>query len=71
MFIHSIVPAELIEDAYEPPEMKCVKCEYGFLELNHQADGGWAVNRLISTNPADYLNPTYNPGSKYNQQLMN
>lgn len=67
MIIHSIVPAEFIEDQGQPPQSKCVKCEYGFVQVVKGAEG-WAVNRLISTNPADYLNPQYSPGTKFDMQ---
>ena len=64
MIIHSIVPMDLICETPKPPESKCVKCDNGYVEVVNSASG-WSVNRLISTDPAAYLNPIYTPGSKY------
>ncbi len=39
-----------------------------FLECKKEGES-WQVERLISTNLSDYLNPAFQPGSVYNQRI--
>lgn len=69
MFLYTIFPPEFIfdEDDCEHQSKQAVEVEIqrnGMSFLVSPADGGqMKINRLISTNPRDYLNPDWQPGS--------
>lgn len=64
--MYTIVPPEVL--LYTEPQpaapAACSTCAWGgrYLEVSHTPQGTM-VNRLISTNPADYLNPALQPGA--------
>ena len=58
--IHSIVPANQIFPA-EPPKTELVNLNGSFLEGIRSKDG-LQISRVISTDPAMYLNEKYAPG---------
>ncbi len=65
MLFHSIVPREAL---YQPQTMQascCKKCRYGYVE-GRVSDGKFTIDRVISTDPQAYLDPTFSPG----MQLM-
>ncbi len=61
--IHSIVPADQIFPA-EPPRIELVNLNGSFLEGTRGKDG-IQITRVISTDPAMYLNEKYAPGQSY------
>lgn len=67
MILYTIYPPEVIfHREEEAPKRREVTLEGGVrLELTADADGQYRVNRLISTNPADYLDPRFQPGRLY------
>ncbi len=62
---HTIVHPDLIfpQDNSLPPR-EIVAIKGGFLEISGQGDNK-QVERLISTDPKMYLNPSYSPYTKY------
>ena len=63
MIIHSVTPIEYLIPPSKGPQMECMACGVnGFVE-GRSTDTGFQVTRLISTNPQDYLDPRYSPGS--------
>ncbi|MDD3193008.1 MAG: YlzJ-like family protein [Oscillospiraceae bacterium] len=65
MVIHSIVdPLEIMERRDEPGVWAQVPG--GFLQ-GVPAENGLTVTRLVSTDPAMYLNPLYQPGTLHRE----
>lgn len=63
MVIHSIIdPLEMLERTEDPSVWRQVPG--GFLQ-GMQGENGLTVTRLVSTDPALYLNPRYQPGAVY------
>ncbi|MCI9405752.1 MAG: hypothetical protein HFK04_02360 [Oscillospiraceae bacterium] len=63
MLIHSIIdPLEMMEKTEDASVWQQVPG--GFLQ-GVQGRNGLAVTRLVSTDPALYLNPQYQPGAIY------
>lgn len=62
MIIHSVAPLSALLYNSENPEMKCVPYKGGYLEGTNSMDG-FLVSRIISTNPADYLDKSVYPGA--------
>lgn len=63
MLIHSIIdPLEMMEKTQDPSVWRQVPG--GFLQ-GVQCRDGLTVTRLISTDPALYLDPRYQPGAVY------
>lgn len=63
MPIHSILPAEAYLPEDTPPRRVCKRCRYGFVDCLPLPDGRLQVSRLISTDPAAYLDPAFAPGA--------
>ena len=63
MPIHSILPEEAYLPQDPPPEQVCKRCSYGFVDCLPLPDGRLQVNRIISTDPAAYLDPAFAPGA--------
>lgn len=63
MVIHSIIdPLEMLEKTEDSSVWRQVPG--GFLQ-GMQRENGLTVTRLVSTDPALYLNPQYQPGAVY------
>lgn len=62
MLIHSITPLPLLLPPAESPPLEMLPLGGALLE-GHKTPEGFSVSRLVSTNPADYLDPRYAPGS--------
>ena len=65
MTLHTIVPELLWADQPQMPEAVCVKCRYGYVQGHRDNQGGVVVSRIISTDPAAYLDPAFSPGKTY------
>lgn len=63
MPIHSILPPEAYLPQDPTPEQVCKRCPYGFVDCLPLPDGRLQVNRIISTDPAAYLDPAFAPGA--------
>ena len=63
MPIHSILPPEAYEEASPPPATVCRACRWGFADCQPLPGGGWRIQRIISTDPAAYLDPEFQPGA--------
>lgn len=62
MFLHTIVPPQMIFDSDGTQyEYKRVK---NSLVQGVARDGRFTVERLISTDPSMYLDPRYSPGGR-------
>ena len=61
MLIHSIVSPDLLLSVPEGPIRSLYPWGSGWLE-GYERGGQFCIQRIISTNPADYLNPTLAPG---------
>lgn len=60
------MPAELVVDGMFPAAQNCVEMnvEGRILQVLPGADGTGTLQRLISCDPADYLDPRWQPGSR-------
>lgn len=61
--IHSILPPEAYQE--EQPQAEHIQklCPYGFVDCLPLPDGRLQVNRIISTDPAAYLDLAFAPGA--------
>ncbi len=65
MILYSIVPPELVFQNFEQENCQRVIDRNGILLLVTDEGTGWGkILRIISTNPADFLNEQYQPGKK-------
>lgn len=63
MVIHSIIdPMEMMERQNEPRGLR--RCRAGLVQ-GVLGNRGLTVARLVSTDPAMYLDPRYQPGAVY------
>lgn len=65
--IHTILPTECLLPPEEPLRCECVSCPYGWVEGLRQPDGRLQVQRVISTDPAAYLDEAFMPGGYFSQ----
>lgn len=63
MSIHSILPPEAYLEEAPAPQAVCKKCRYGYVDCLTLPDGRLQIRRVISTDPAAYLDPRYSPGN--------
>jgi len=63
MSFQSILPPEAFSGDGEPLPYECCDCEYGHLEGRRDEQGNFVVARIISTDPAAYLDTRYAPGA--------
>jgi len=61
---YTIVPYELLTKREEPPRCEWVTRGGRYFEVSDGADGR-RISRIVSTNPADYLDPELAPGAKF------
>lgn len=66
--MYTVIPQQLLEEQGAVPQAVCVKCPYGYLEGARDAQGGVVVSRVISTDPAAYLDPRFAPGQVYREE---
>lgn len=64
MPIHSILPPEAYEEQPPFPPTVELACPYGILSCTIREDGSRRIERLISTDPAAYLDPLFSPGGR-------
>ena len=65
MILHSIARNDVVFPA--PPQESCLlPCQHGWLDCVEE-NGQRRIRRLISTNPAAYLDKCYTPGNFYKQ----
>lgn len=70
MLIYSVVPPEVVfgQDGASPPVWEEVELAGGGRVILRREPGGRAVvERVISTEPRDYLDPTLQPGMPFVQ----
>ena len=60
--LYTIQPAEAIFPQADPPASRMMMVRGHLCECVREGEG-YAVKRLISTNPADYLEPELAPGA--------
>lgn len=62
----SVMPLELVLEGLAPemPPRAEMAVANGVLVVEPQTDGSGTVVRLISSDPKDYLDPRYQPGSR-------
>ena len=63
MPIHSILPPEAFQEQEPRPATLCKPCRRGFAECLPLPDGRYRICRIISTDPAAYLDPEFFPGA--------
>lgn len=75
MMFYTIVPLEIIFREEEPEEEEPSKDKMDEIEIKQSGvtllvqphlPGQYKINRIISTNPSDYLKPDWQPGSIIN-----
>ncbi|HEY4552015.1 MAG TPA: YlzJ-like family protein [Bacillaceae bacterium] len=70
MILHTIVPHESIFPAPEDAFSACIPYTWNGIPLLVQQEGQrYRVIRVMSTNPADYLNVEIQPGSHIHPDL--
>ncbi len=62
---HTIMPMEALEEQPPVQETECLPCRYGFVSGVRDAQGRLVISRIISTDPAAYLDPKFAPGQLY------
>lgn len=62
MSFHTIIPTEALQEQPPVPELVCIPCQYGFVSGTRDTQGKLVVSRVISTDPAAYLDPMFAPG---------
>ncbi|NLO88951.1 MAG: hypothetical protein GX088_01245 [Clostridia bacterium] len=71
MVIYTLVSPELLlYDDSVKPQFKEIKMGEVTLQIEDQKDGTAKVVRLISSNPQDYLNMRFQPGTVLNYTLL-
>lgn len=72
MLIHSIVSPDVLLSVPESPIRSLLPWGSGWLE-GYEQNGQFYIQRIISTNPADYLDPKLTPGQilLYKQEKIN
>lgn len=61
MIIHTVMPMELVFPS-EPAALRLLDCG-GRQVLARRDEAGWCVERLLSSDPADFLDPRWQPGT--------
>ncbi len=71
MLIHSIVSPDALLAVPEGPIRSLRPWGKGWIE-GFEQDGHFCIQRIISTNPVDYLNPKLSPGQilEYHQEKI-
>lgn len=65
MCIHSVIHPDAL---YLPPQLPrevCLPCRYGMVSGVMGGDGRLCISRLISTDPAAFLDPAFSPGQRF------
>ncbi|MCI9195222.1 MAG: hypothetical protein HFF14_06595 [Angelakisella sp.] len=62
MPIHSILPPEAYLEAGPPVQRVQKRCRYGVVDCLPLPDGRLQICRVISTDPAAFLDPAVAPG---------
>ncbi len=62
MLLYTVVAADevMLDLKIQQPELKI---KDGRIFEGEKGENGFVISRLISTDPADYLNPGFSPGS--------
>jgi len=67
--IHSILPPEIIMEPTRPrletAPSRHIAIQNGFVRTTRDVSGQDCVESLFSTDPYDYLDPRYQPGSPW------
>ncbi|KUK10370.1 MAG: Uncharacterized protein XD50_1341 [Clostridia bacterium 41_269] len=71
MIFYTLIPTELLLfDDMVKPNFKEIKMGEASLVVEDQGDGTVKVVRLISSNPQDYLDDKFKPGTVMNYTLI-
>ena len=70
MLLHTIIPPEAFAEQPASDMPMCVCCSKGFLEVNSDTNGNFTISRIISTDPAVYLDEKFSPGSIFSEALL-
>ncbi|SDI95062.1 YlzJ-like family protein [Natribacillus halophilus] len=62
MIIYTTMPLEDVLQEENDTEVKYKDTSSGTVILQKDEEGRWFVQRLVSSNPADYLRSDYQPG---------
>ena len=68
MPIHSILPPEAYQEQLPPVQTVQKPCRYGFVDCLTLPDGRLQISRVISTDPAAFLDPAFAPGQIFQPQ---
>lgn len=71
MSIHSILPPEAYQEEQPLPRGVEKPCPYGFVDCQSLPDGRLRIRRIISTDPAAYLDPAFAPGEIFQPAAEN
>lgn len=70
MLHHTIIPVEALQEPLPAPEGVCLPCRYGFVSGTRNSQGRVVIDRIISTDPAAYLDPSFSPGQLLEEPLQ-
>ena len=68
MMIHSVTPVYYLLPQTSKESLTTEPCPYGFIEGTPTPEG-LMISRIISTDPAAYLDPAFQPGCLYQPGL--
>ena len=63
MPFQTVLPPEALQEPFAVPQAECRAYRSGFLLGTCDSAGRFTISRMISTDPADYLNPALMPGA--------
>ena len=64
MMLYTVVSTPVVFPPQPPPAGQWRSCNGGMVLLRRTAQGQ-VVDRLVSTDPAQYLHPGFQPGSRF------
>ncbi len=74
MILHTVIKPELIFNALQPTEqesnIRIIQWNNIKLEVKPAGESNYKINRIISTNPNDYLHPQLQPGMEFKLDIQ-
>ncbi|QDI90193.1 hypothetical protein EPH95_02585 [Salicibibacter halophilus] len=68
MTLYTHLPIEDVMAEKNDTEVKYKDTPSGTVMIQKNEDGAWIVQRLVSPDPNDYLNDSYQPGTRWNSE---
>ncbi|MBB6449252.1 hypothetical protein HNR44_001201 [Geomicrobium halophilum] len=68
MIIYTPLPLSDVLAEDNDIEVKYKETTSGTVKLQKNEEGAWIVDRLVSSNPNDFLHDDYQPGTRWKEQ---